>query len=182
MLHDLLGWCLHSPRRLILSAVSGIAIAGLGFMLAALGTSERGDRAGGLGVEHTARTATASPAVAGSSRQPRASEEAPASWEEARATARSFLAAYLPGPRGSAEPRIDPGVERWVTPALWRGLRWTDPEQLPKGRVSSIEEIATGAFACEALAHLDAGPALLLTLVAWDGGWRVVDVRPGDMP
>ena len=182
MLHDLLAWCLHSPRRLILVGVAGLSTAVLGLTLGPFGTNGASDTQD----ETLVVERIVPPPSSGSSpvehEKPPASEETPARWTQVRSTVRSFLAAYLPAENGSSKARINQTVQRWTTPSLWRGLRLTDSDQLPSGRVTSLEEVSTGAFASEANARLNTGRTLRLTLVVWEHGWRVADVRLEDSP
>lgn len=175
---DLLAWCLHSPRRFV-TVVAALALGvASSFWALSNGTGAssqdmRGEAAVSRSVDNEGGNAKVAPA---SSHEP---DERPARWSAVRSATRAFLDAYL-AERSADRDRVDPGLERWVTPTLWRGLRFTDPANLPSRHVESIENVETGAFASEVAASLGQHQVLRLELVIWDGGWRVSDVRVGE--
>ncbi len=73
-------------------------------------------------------------------------------------------------------------LRRLSTPALWRGLRLTQPDSLPTGSVTQVSVEDTGPFSGTATAELDSGTDLLISVVAWEQGWRVSDVRLTEAP
>lgn len=92
-----------------------------------------------------------------------------------------FLEDYVvpPGsPRASGAPPRS--LRLLSTPSLWRGLRLTDAATLPRGAVTAVHLEAVGPFAGTAIAELDTGSAIAVTVVAQ--GWRVADVQPPEIP
>ena len=81
-------------------------------------------------------------------------------------------------PLNRQAPVLSGGLARWATPSLWRGLRLTDPAALPRGTVSELNVEAAGAYSAEVVAELSSQTDLRLSIVAWQRGWRVGDVRP----
>jgi hypothetical protein len=181
MLHDLLAWCLHSPRRLTLTATALVIVAALAWTITPRGTGP--SREADVVTDQTpvaagaAKVPTAAPAAVKGEQVP-VPDETPAPWPHVRSAVRSFLDTYLADP-GRAATAIDPRLQHWVTPSLWRGLSLTDPGELPAGPVGSIDEVGTGAFAGETTVTLADDRTLTLTLVAWENHWRVADVRLG---
>ncbi len=99
----------------------------------------------------------------------------------ARRVARSFLQTYLTAP-GTNRTHVPATLHRLSTPALWRGLRLADPTSFPTGSLGSLHLHRAGTFQAEFSAKVHAGTALAVTVVAWDRGWRVADVRPQGSP
>jgi hypothetical protein len=107
-----------------------------------------------------------------------ATEERSSGREVRRAALRFFDAFVLPS---TARPREVPRALRSATtPALWEGLRLTRPDALPRGSVDLVDVEEAGAFSGRVSAELDSGDAYSVTVVAWERGWRVSDVRPED--
>ena len=174
MLSDLVGWLLYSPRRLALAAVPALVVTGVG--IATVSGTEDGP---------TERHETAS-----HSAQPAAVHQAPASTPVSTErsttsqgmlqTARRFAGAYVI-PRGAIVSRhISARLRRLATPALWRGLELAAPSSLPRGTVEHLSVEVRGAFSGLVTADLDKGDQISMTVVAWQQGWRVSDVRSGD--
>ena len=92
--------------------------------------------------------------------------------------ARKFLAQYVVPPHARTPQATPRGLQAVTTPALWKGLRLTNPDTLPRGAVQSIELEAAGPYSGTVHAELDEGAGLMLSLVAWQRGWRIGDVRP----
>jgi hypothetical protein len=81
-------------------------------------------------------------------------------------------------PPSSEPPNTMPrGLRRLSTPALWRGLRLTQPDSLPRGSTGRLSVEETGPFSGMVTAELDSGQALQVSVVAWEKGWRVSDIR-----
>jgi hypothetical protein len=170
MLRDIAAWLLYSPRRLVSVAVPVVVIAAL----AVTGFDEPDE-------------ASTEPSPAGSkvSALPSAPPsspgghdgEDPAAPRVIRKAASEFLGVYVV-PRGAQAPNtMPPSLRKRSTPALWRGLRVTRPDSLPRGSVSQLNVEATGPFSGMVTAELDSGQALQVSVVAWEKGWRVSDIR-----
>lgn len=179
MLRDLLGWALYSPRRLLAVTLPVLALAVAGTV--ALDADEASVPARGPAPTRSAEPPVPSPSSSTRDTGPGGHTEARAPVGVVRAAARDFLDAYVvpPGETRRAVPR---SLRALTTPALWRGLRLTDPGLLPRGRAEEVEVTETGAFSARATGTLGGGPDLEVALVAWDDGWRVSDVRPGHGP
>ena len=175
--HDFVAWCLHSPRRLAAVLVAVAAFGGVGLVLLPDDTqlapaSRQPSRA------EAAPVARADPPAP--SRVTSTHGEPRPAWSGVRRAAQAFLTAYLAPSEARARVSNHDDLKEWVTPTLWRGLRLTDPASLPTGVVASLEPVALGAFGAEVRAVLRGQSALELTLVEYDGGWRVADVQPGE--
>lgn len=172
MLHDLVRWMLHSPTRLAGSAAVVLLAPAFGWASVVSGDEARS-------VEP--RTATpvtreGAPATPTTSPVP---TEATVPSHVVRTKAREFLAQYVLAPRSPAPTSISADLRELSTPALWRGLRRSDPALLPRGKVSAVEVEDLGSFGGTVLA--DVGTTwLVVSLVAWDEGWRVSDIRPAE--
>jgi hypothetical protein len=176
MLRELAAWLLYSPRRLLAVVVPTVALALLGV----------------LGLTEDAPTPSeAQRPVAGPSMVPptRAAYERPEEHTERTASdgvfrraALSFLTDYVVRPDATAPRAIPKALRQTATPALWRGLRVTRPSSFPRGMVKEVTIEASGPFSGTVKAELDTGVVLLLSIVAWDEGWRVSDVRPAEAP
>jgi hypothetical protein len=174
MLRDLLRWTLHSPARLLAVVVPALVVAVLG--VSRLGADGPPSPPGTPAPAPAAEPR--SPATSDAQAQPRHTEtRVPVAI--IRSTAHDFLDGYVV-PAG-AHPRAVPrSLQDLTTPSLWRGLRLTEPDLLPRGRVDDVEVTDAGSFSGVVVAELDTGVTLRVSLVAWDDGWRVGDVRPGD--
>ena len=174
--HDLIAWCLHSPKRfaVVLATVGVLGASGLVLLPDAepVAGSQKGLRARAVTVTHSP------PAEAPAAADP--SRERPAEWPEVRAAAEAFMTSYLGSPRPGNRTRVQFALKDQVTPALWRGLRLTDPSSFPTGAIASLEPAAIGAFASELHVVLEDGQELDLILVEYQGDWRVADVQPGE--
>jgi hypothetical protein len=174
MLRDLAAWLLYSPRRLLTVAVSTAALA----LLGALGLTE-----------DAPTPSEAQPPVAGPSTLPptRAAYERPEEHTERTASdgvfrraALSFLTDYVVPP-SAATPRAMPkALRQTTTPALWQGLRLTRPGSLPRGTIREVTVETSGPFSATVRTELSTGVALMLSVVAWEEGWRIADVRPAE--
>lgn len=172
MLHDLVRWMLHSPTRLAGSAAVILLVSALGWAAVVPGDAARP-------VEP--RTATpvsreGAPATPTTSPVP---TEAAVLGHVVRTKAREFLAEYVVAPGSPAPTRISTDLRALSTPALWRGLRRSDPALLPHGEVGAVEVEDLGSFGGTVLAEVG-GTRLVVSLVAWDEGWRVSDIRPAE--
>jgi hypothetical protein len=174
MLRNLAAWVLYSPRRLLAVAVptAALVVAGLvGLNSAEPGVGESEPR---RGVEPVA-SATPGPSSADTEHSERA-----ASPVVIRRAARRFLDAYVVPP-GAPGPRTVPTrLRKLTTPALWQGLSLTDRDSLPRGDVGEITVEGTGPFNGTATAQIHPGPTLEVSVVAWQKGWRVSDIRPAE--
>lgn len=162
MLRDALVWLLYSPRRLLAVAAPVTALA----VLATLGvnaddpTPSRAETANtntnpvqpapgrpvyDRPVEHTERTAPA-PLI--------------------RRAALRFLDAYVVAPKAPQPQAVARSLHAVSTPALWRGLRFTHPDTLPRGSVRRVSVEAAGPFSGTVTVELDTDPELVVSVVA----------------
>jgi hypothetical protein len=176
MLRELAAWLLYSPRRLLAVAVPALALA----LLGALSLHEDPSRPGGT---HPAAAApSTSPLSRPAEQRSEQHTEGTASDRVLRRAALSFLADYVvrtDAPPARAMPK---SMRQTATPALWQGLRLTRPASLPRGTIREVTVEASGPFSGTVTVELDTGIALMLSIVAWDEGWRVSDVRPAEAP
>lgn len=175
--HDFVAWCLHSPKRLaaVLVAVAVFGAVALTLLTDDTNVAPASRQPSRAQAAPVARADPPAPSPATSTHG-----EPPPAWSEVRRAAQAFLTAYLIP--SEARPRVSThhDLKDWVTPTLWRGLRLTDPASYPTGVVASLEPVALGAFGAEVRAVLRGQSALELTLVEYEGGWRVADVQPGE--
>ncbi|HSE71136.1 MAG TPA: hypothetical protein VLA97_10295 [Nocardioidaceae bacterium] len=172
MLHDLAAWLLHSPRRL-LTVTAVVVLTGV----LAVGSLDRPDRGEAV---TASRPASDAPAVGENLLSERVTDpEAHVPVRAIRAVATRFLDGYVVPPDRRTRS-VPAGLSNTTTPALWRGLRLTDPSALPRATVRELTIDAAGAYSGEVLAELSDDSILRLSVVAWERGWRVSDVRPED--
>jgi hypothetical protein len=175
MLRDIAGWLLYSPRRVTMVFVPAVVATGLLGMLAVHGTAD------GPVQGHPAASGAKQRAPERQAPHSRpVSTERTATSRELLRTARRFLDAYVVPAGATAPSHVTPHLRRLVTPALWRGLELAEPSTLPRGPVEKLTVEQSGAFSGLVTVDLDTGPQLSVTVVAWQQGWRVSDVRPGD--
>jgi hypothetical protein len=93
-----------------------------------------------------------------------------------RRAALRFLEVFVL-PSAATPRKVPQSLRRTTTPALWEGLRLTRPDALPRGSVDRVDVEESGAFSGRASAELDSGDSYSVTVVAWEQGWRVSDVR-----
>lgn len=170
MLRDLAVWLLYSPRRLPVLAVPVVAIA-----LVASAVLSESDQSSS-GPMPTIADPSSSAAAPDSSSPAEADSEEAASPRAIRNAARRFLGEYAVL-RGSEPKAVPRSLRRLSTPALWRGLQLTRPDSLPTGSVTQVLVEDIGPFSGTATAKLDSGKELLISVVAWEHGWRVSDIR-----
>lgn len=172
MLHDLVRWVLHSPARLVATTAVVLLIPALGWVAIAPG----GEARPGEAREVIPVSRASAPATPTSSPVP---TETTASGRVLRLKSIEFLAEYVVAPAAPAPAGVSADLRELSTPALWRGLRRSDPALLPRGKVSAVEVEDLGSFGGTVLA--DVGTTwLVVSLVAWDEGWRVSDIRPAE--
>jgi hypothetical protein len=176
MLRELAAWLLYSPRRLLAVAVVALALA----LLGALSLPE--DDTGPGGTHPAVAAPSTSPLSRPADHRPEQHTERTASDRVLRRAALSFLADYVVPPQDAAPRAIPKSMRQTATPALWRGLRLTRPDVLPRGTVRKVSVEDAGPFSGTVRTELDTGSVLLLSVVAWDEGWRVSDVRPAEAP
>jgi hypothetical protein len=177
MLRDVAAWLLYSPRRLLVVVVPALALALLGAL--------------SLGPEDPTRPGSTPPAAAAPSMTPlaRPADQRPeqhtertASDRVLRGAALNFLADYVVRPNAAAPMTMPRSMRQTATPALWQGLRLARPNSLPRGTVREVTVEASGPFSGTVTAELGTGTVLMLSIVAWDEGWRISDVRPAEAP
>lgn len=172
MLHDLVRWVLHSPTRLVATTAVVLLVPALGWAAVASGDGTRPVEAR----KATPVTRESAPATPTSSPVP---TESTVPGRVVRTKAREFLAEYVVAPGAPSPTSISADLRELSTPALWRGLRRSDPGVLPRGEVTTVEVEGRGSFGGTALA--DVGTSrLVVSVVAWNRGWRVGDVRPAE--
>jgi hypothetical protein len=176
MLRDVAVWLLYSPRRLLAVAVPALALA----LLGALSLPEDHTGPGGThpGVAAPSTTPLSHPAEQRSEEH----TERTASGRVLRRAALSFLGDYVVRPDAPAPRAMRKSMRQTVTPALWQGLRLARPGSLPRGRITEVTVETSGPFSGAVTAELSTGAVLMLSIVAWDQGWRVSDVRPAETP
>jgi hypothetical protein len=156
---DLLAWCFHSPRRLLLVAVALVVlIIGVGAAVQALTPSSTSSP--------DARTTTvATAAVANSG--------------AAVDAAVAFTRAWASKPASVTVEQWRQGVQPLATPELARLLATTDPAALPGGGPAG-EPGVRFLSAASALIEvpLSSGPRVLVTVVLLGGRWLAQDVQP----
>jgi hypothetical protein len=172
MLHDLAAWLLHSPRRLL--TVTAVLVL---TVVLAVGSLDRSDRVGSV---TTSKPASEVPTAGEELLSGREAEpEARVPVRAIRTIATRFLDGYVVSPdRGAGS--VPSELRDTTTPALWRGLRLTDPSALPRATVRELSIDAAGAYSGEVLAELSNESTLRLSVVAWERGWRVSNVEPED--
>jgi hypothetical protein len=176
MLRELAAWLLYSPRRLLAVAVPALALA----LLGALSVPETSARPGGT---HPAVAAPSTvPPTRAAYERPEQHTERTASQRVLRRAALSFFKHYVVPPQDAAPRTMPKALRQTATPALWQGLRLTRPESLPQGVIRDVAVEASGPFSGTVTAELSTGVVLMLSIVAWDEGWRVSDVRPAEAP
>lgn len=170
MLHDLIRWVLHSPVRLAATAAVVLLVPVLGWAAAAPGDEGRPAEAR----KATYASRGTPPATPTSRPVP---TESTVSGQVMRTMASEFLVEYVVAPGAPAPARVSDHLRGLSTPALWRGLRRSDPALLPRGQVTALEVEDLGSFGGTVLA--DVGTSrLVVSVVAWNRGWRVSDIRP----
>ena len=175
MLRDPLAWLLYSPRRLLTGAVVA-AVCAAGVVLAL----DKNDPA-----TMSARATTVAPSTPSSkARAVKLSDstEDPGDPAAIQRTAREFLRGYLVAPGASAPKSVPTSLRRVTTPNLWQGLQLTRPDMLPRGSLENVRVDSLGPFSGTVTANLGSGRSLSVSVVAWQKGWRVSDVRPTDLP
>ena len=174
MLHDPLRWVLYSPRRLLALALCALVLAVAGVTWAAEDDASAPEQT-------AAPSQAADPSPSPSPHADRAERaESQASVESVRSTARDFLTAYVVAPEDGNPHGAPTSLRELTTPSLWRGLRLTDADRLPRGAVEQLVVDEAGSYSGLVTAELDTGLSLNVSLVAWDRGWRVSGVRPGN--
>jgi hypothetical protein len=176
MLRELAAWLLYSPRRLLAVAVPAVALA----LLGALSLPE--DDTGPGGTHPAVAAPSTVPPTRPAHEQPEQHTERTASDRVFRRAAVSFLADYVVPPQDAAPRDLPKSMRQTATPALWQGLRLTRPDSLPRGTIREVTVEASGPFSGTVTAELSTGVVLMLSIVAWDEGWRVSDVRPAEAP
>jgi hypothetical protein len=176
MLRELAAWLLYSPRRLLAVAAPVVALA----LLGALGSTE--DAPTPSEAQRPVAAPSTVPPTPSAHEPPEEHTERTASDGVFRRAALSFLTDYVVRPDAMAPSAIPKALRQTATPTLWQGLRLTRSNSLPRGRVRKVTVEASGPFSGTVTADLSSGVVLLLSIVAWDEGWRVSDVRPAEAP
>lgn len=170
MLRDIAAWLLYSPRRVVSVAAPVVVIAAL----AVVGLDEP-DGASTEPIPAGSKVST--PSAMPSSTGGHDSED-PAAPRVIRKAASEFLGVYVVPHASEAPNTMPPSLRKLATPTLWRGLRLTQPDSLPRGSVRQLSVEGTGPFSGRVTVELDSGLALQVSVVAWEMGWRVSDIRP----
>jgi len=158
---DVLAWCFHSPRRLLVVAVALLAVV--------------------IGIGAGVRALTPGPAPT-ASRPP-----APVAVAEAGpavAAAVSFARAWATKAPTATVEQWRAGVQPLVTPEFGRLLATTDPAALPGGGPTgqpAVRFLSSASSLVEV--PLSTGRRVLVTVVLLGGRWLVSDVQPlvGDL-
>ena len=176
MLRDLLSWVLYSPARLLAVALTASVLT-----VVAVTWPWGGDASAPEPTAVPSRVGEARPspstAVDGAE-EVRPETRAPV--KAIRSAARAFVAGYVVTPTRDTPPGVPTSLRGLTTPSLWRGLRLTDPELLPRGRIEQLVVDETGPYSGRVAVELRTGLSLDVSLVAWDRGWRVSGVQPGN--
>jgi hypothetical protein len=175
MLRDPLAWLLYSPRRLI----SAVVVAAVCTVVGVLTIDEKEQDPVSARPTNVA-TSSLPPKARAVSRSD--GTEKPADPAAIRQTARRFLHHYVIAPGATSPKAVPSSLRNVTTPTLWQGLQLTQPDRLPRGSLESITVDGVGPVSGTVTAALDSGIALNVSLVAWQKGWRVSDVRPADEP
>jgi hypothetical protein len=176
MLRELAAWLLYSPRRLLAIAVPTVALA----LLGALGLTE--DAPTPSEAQWPVAAPSTVPPPPSAHEPPEEYTERTASDGVFRRAALSFLTDYVVRPDATAPRAIPKALRQTATPTLWQGLRVTRPSSFPRGMVKEVTVEASGPFSGTVTAELGTGTVLMLSVVAWEEGWRVSDVRPAEAP
>ena len=176
MLRDLVAWLLYSPRRLLVVTILVVALAAGGVTMLDQPDPRSTSAQPGAEALDPVSPARASPTPADENSETTASARA------IERVAARFLEQYIVSAGGRAPRAVPSSLHALSTPALWRGLRLTQPESLPTGRVASTVVAGSGPFSGSVTAELTSGATLSVSVVAWEKGWRVSDVRPADAP
>jgi hypothetical protein len=179
MLHDAAAWLLRSPRRLLALTALGVGVLTVG----AMGLDEPTPATAPVPASSpVASQRTSVPDAATSVAPPQTHTEHKTPARPIKRAAVRFLDQYVIAPR-SQRPAASPrSVRALSTPSLWRGLRLADPAEIPRGMVTAVHLEAVGPYSGTATAELDTGAVLAVTVVAWNRGWRVADVKPAEAP
>ena len=176
MQRDPAGWLLYSPRRLLVIVVLVATVA-----VGAVTMLDQSESTSTSAIPAQKAADPASPARISSTRDEEASETT-ASTRAIERVAAKFLEQYVISPGSKAPNTMPSALQALSTPALWRGLRLTHPESLPGGRVTGTEVAGSGPFSGSVTVELTSGTTLTVSVVAWEQGWRVSNIRPADAP
>jgi hypothetical protein len=155
---DLLAWCFHSPRRVLLVLVALLVVVfGVG---AAVQTMTPQGEPSATRSAPTAVAADIGPAV------------------EAAVT---FTRAWSSKPGSASADQWRQGLQPLVTPELARLLATTDPAELPGGAPTG-RPVVRFVSAASALVEvqLTTGQEVLVTTVLLNGRWLTSDVQPAE--
>jgi hypothetical protein len=176
MLRELAAWLLYSPRRLLMIAVPTVALA----LLGALSLPE--DAPTPSGTQRAVAAPSTSPLTRSAEQRSEQHTERTASDRVFRRAALSFLADYVVRPDAPTPRAMPKSMRQTTTPALWQGLRLTRLNSLPRGTVREVTVETSGPFSATVRTELSNGAVLMLSIVAWEEGWRIADVRRAEAP
>jgi hypothetical protein len=176
MLRELAAWLLYSPRRLLAVVVPTVALT----LLGVLGLTEDAPTPS-EGQRPVAAPSTV-PSTRAAYERPEEHTERTASDGVFRRAALSFLMDYVVRPDAPTPRAMPKALRQTTTPALWQGLRLTQPGSLPRGTVREVTVETSGPFSATVRTEVNTGVALMLSVVAWDDGWRISDIRPAEAP
>ena len=175
MLRDPVAWLLYSPRRLI----AAVVVAAVCTVAGVLALDENKP------APMSARPANAAPAPPAAKAHAAGlsdGTENAADPAVIRQTARRFLDDYVIASGVRSPTAVPSGLRNLTTPTLWQGLELTQPDRLPRGSLKTVRVDSVGPFSGTVTAQLGSGSTLSVSVVAWQKGWRVSDVRPVDEP
>ena len=175
MLRDPLAWLLYSPRRLIAAVVVAAACTVAGVL--ALDENKPAP----MSARPANATPAPPPAKAHAASVSDGTENA-ADPAVIRQTARRFLDDYVIASGVRSPKAVPTSLRNLTTPTLWQGLQLTQPDRLPRGSLKTVRVDSVGPFSGTVTAQLGSGSTLSVSVVAWQKGWRVSDVRPADEP
>lgn len=153
---DLLAWCFHSPRRLLLVAVALLAVVI------------------GIGAAVRVLTPRSTPQAAPSSAPVAVANAGPAV-----AAAVTFTRAWASKAPSASPEQWRAGLAPLVTPELGRLLATTDTAALPGGGPTGqpgVRFLSSASSLVEV--PLSTGRRVLVTVVLLGGHWLVSDVQP----
>jgi hypothetical protein len=154
---DLVAWCFHSPRRLLLvvAALIAVLIGGGALVQAVM------PRAGDGATDSPSSTAS----VAGSG--------------AAVDAAVTFTRAWASKPASASVDQWRQGLQPLVTPYLGRLLAQTDPASLPGGAPAGQPSVRFASVSSALIeVPLNSGRPVLVTVVQLNGHWLAQDVEP----
>jgi hypothetical protein len=155
---DLLAWCFHSPRRLLLVGVALVAV----LILVGAGVRELSP-----GASRPSPSTSAAASVPVRNAGP------------AVQAAVAFTKAWASKPESQSAEEWQGTLEPLVTPELGRLLATTDPAQLPGGAPTdgaSVRFVSASSALVEV--PLTTGKGVLVTVVLLNGRWLAQDVEP----